>query len=162
MSLCSLPWKREEKKKDYFKVVAVTQLYPMSEQNKSKCDFGFKPASIIQCFSDFISPMSAIFKFLCKLFLVVYSYLSSWVVALCPILYQCRVSTMEPQGHRNHLPIYVWLGQNLFWDDTERGRPHLAAGGELPLPGVYMGHAETPFMTRIKGVDEGYFSIAKI
>lgn len=52
-------------KKDYFNVVTVTQLNSMSEQKKSKCDFGFKPASIVQCFNDFISPKSAVFKFVC-------------------------------------------------------------------------------------------------
>lgn len=78
----------------------------MSEQNKSKCGSGFKPASILQCFSDFISPKSAVFKFLCKLFLVVYSYLNSWTVALCPTLYQCSLSNMEPLCQRDHLLIY--------------------------------------------------------
>lgn len=78
----------------------------MSEQNKSKCDFGFKPASIVQCFSDFISPKLAAFKFLWKLFLVVYSYLNSCIVALYPALYQHRVSNIEPLCHRDHLLIY--------------------------------------------------------
>lgn len=95
----------------------------MSEQNKNKCDFGFKPASIVQCLSDFISPKSAVFKYLCKLFLVVYSYLSSWIVAPCPALYKSRVSNMKPLCHRDHLLIYGWLRQNLFWDNTESEDP---------------------------------------
>lgn len=121
MFLCSLPRGKNKNKNKifhYFKVVAVTQLHPMSVQNKSKCDFGFKPPSIIQCFSDFISLKSAVFKFLCKLFLVVYSYLSSRVVALCLTLYLCRVSNMKLECHRNHLPVYGWLRQNLLWDNT--------------------------------------------
>lgn len=52
-------------KKKYFIVFTVTQLHPMSEQSKSKCDFGFEPANIVQCLSDFISPKSAVFKFVC-------------------------------------------------------------------------------------------------
>lgn len=135
---------KKERKKDYFKVVAVTQLRPMSEQNKSKCDFGFKPASDVRRFSDFISLKSAVFKFLCKLFLVVYSYLNSWIVALCPTLYQRRVSNTEPLCHRDRTLIYGWLRQNLFWDDTQSGRAipsaHVTGGGKQPLPSAYTGH----------------------
>lgn len=90
----------------------------------------------------FVSPKSAAFKFLCKLFLGVYSYLNSWIVALCPTLYQHRVSNMEPMCHRDHLLNYGWLQQNLFWDDTPSGKPilsvNLTGGRKQPLPSVYM------------------------
>lgn len=136
----------------------------MSEQNKSKCDFGFKPAASFSA-SVILFPLNQQYLNF-SLNYSWYSYLNSWIVALCPTLYQRRVSNMEPPCHRDHLLIYGWLRQNLFWDNTQSGRSipsaHLTAGGKQPLPSAYMRHEQTPLTVRKNLIDEGYFNVAKI